>query len=300
MREPKIWKSFYSQLESLENRGLLIHDKKRALSYLERIGYYRLSAYWFPFKKITSNGEDKFLPNSHFEEALELYVFNKRLRLLALDALERIEVSVRVDIAYLLGERDIFAHMDARNFQENFQYIPWYRKYESLMKSSKSNEFITHHNKYYDGKLPIWVATEIWDFGTLSKLYSGMRLEDKDKIARKYRLPSGRILESQLHAFNFIRNISAHHSRLWNRSIIGRTTLKGIKDPILQSLCPNQIFLYFCFMKRMLDIICPNSTWGDRFIELIRNFPFSQNNVINLNPFGLIDTLEIDSWKLWG
>lgn len=282
-KTPKKWHSFEEQLRLLEERGLEIQDKRRALAYLGKIGYYRLSAYWYPFKTVVLEKRiNTFLENSSFEEALNLYIFDKRLRLLALDALERIEVALRVDIAYLLGERDIFAHMNRDNFDHKFQYSEWSSKYQRLMHRSRRNEFMIHHTRYYEGKLPIWVATEIWDFGTLSKLYAGMKLEDKDKIARKYRLSSGRSLENQCHAFNFIRNTAAHHSRLWNRSIIGRTSLKGIKDPFLQTLSTNQVFLYFCLMQRMLNIISPRSTWGKRFTNLLHEFPVSKNKAINL------------------
>lgn len=299
-KTPKKWYSFEEQLHLLEERGLKVQDKKRALAYLERIGYYRLSAYWYPFKTMGSDKRNNtFLENSSFEEALNLYVFDKRLRLLALDALERIEVALRVDIAYLLGERDIFAHMNRDNFDSRFQYSDWNSKYQKLLHQSRRNEFVIHHTKYYEGKLPIWVASEIWDFGALSRLYAGMKLEDKNKIARKYRLPSGRSLENQCHAFNFIRNTSAHHSRLWNRAIIGRTSLKGLRDPILETLSADQVFLYFCLMKRMLNIISPRSSWGERFKNLLHEFPTSKNRAISLKQFGLPDGIDLSDWELW-
>lgn len=126
-----------------------------------------------------------------------------------------------------------------------------------------------------------------------------MKQTDKDKIARKYRLPSGKNLETQLHAFNVIRNISAHHGRLWNRNAISRVSLKGIIDPELHKLSTNQMFVYFCLMKRMLDIICPRSTWGERFLLLINEFPKSCNGAIAINQFGLSKQIDLQNWKLW-
>ncbi|WP_223648216.1 Abi family protein [Xanthomonas campestris] len=106
--------TYERQLESLKARGLEVPDDDAALSYLRRLGYYRLSAYWYPFRKstiVTVDGkfsrkvEDDFHEGASFQSAVELYVFDKRLRMLALDAIERIEVALRVDIAYGLGRR---------------------------------------------------------------------------------------------------------------------------------------------------------------------------------------------------
>lgn len=300
-RSPKKWLSFEDQLDLLVERGLIIKNKKFALPYLESIGYYRLSGYWYPFKEKIATGKllNKFISNSYFQDVLDLYIFDKRLRLLALDALERIEIAIRVDISYLLGEKESLAHTNSAKFDKSFQHEKWLSRYEELLNQSKKLEFIAHHNQYYGGRLPIWVATEIMDFGSLSKLYAGMKLKDKDKIARKYRLPSGKNLETQLHAFNIIRNISAHHGRLWNRNAISRVSLKGLNDSNLQKLSPNHMFLYFCLIKRMLNTICPRSTWGKRFIELIEEFPHPANKAISLNQFGLIKDIDLKSWKLW-
>lgn len=125
------WKSFQDQLNLLKSRGMGVTDEAAAMRYLERIGYYRLSAYWYPFrvfkheqdtatKIITTTRTDDFVPNTQFLDAVNLYLFDKKLRLLILDALERIEVAIRVDMAYMLGERDKFAHHDVAHFHAGF------------------------------------------------------------------------------------------------------------------------------------------------------------------------------------
>ena len=100
---------------------MIITDDAAALSYLERIGYYRLTAYWYSFrvfrleqdpttKALSTVRTDQFETNTQFVDAVELYLYDKKLRLLVMDALERIEIGLRVDIAYLLGQRNTFAH----------------------------------------------------------------------------------------------------------------------------------------------------------------------------------------------
>lgn len=109
MKPLKRWLSFEDQLRQLEARGLAVDDSAAALDYLERLGYYRMSGYWYPLRKIDEAAsqaqgkpvrQDVFMGDSRFEHVVQLYVFDKKLRLLAMDALERIEMAVRVDVAH--------------------------------------------------------------------------------------------------------------------------------------------------------------------------------------------------------
>lgn len=191
--------TFAQQLDLLIIRNLLVTDQEKAQKYLERIGYYRLSAYWYPFRKITSiqeNGSfrdvrsDIFIDGTEFSSITNLYVFDKKLRLLTLDAIERIEVALRVDIAYLLGKYDPYAHLNPELLHGNFtkrpanpftkktKYQEWLEKYQDALKRSRE-EFVEHFRNKYGSKLPIWCAIELWDFGMLSVFYSGMKVADR-------------------------------------------------------------------------------------------------------------------------
>ena len=113
-RKPHL--DFPGQLALLRGRGIDVADSAKAAAYLERIGYYRLSGYWHPLRqsrtipalggKAATQVLDTFRPGATFAQAINLYVFDKRLRLLFLDITERIEVALRVDVALLLGARD--------------------------------------------------------------------------------------------------------------------------------------------------------------------------------------------------
>ena len=72
----KQWKSYTQQLQLLESRGMIVTDNAKALNYLERVGYYRLSGYWYPFRQIdvqASKAQNKpirkneFVQQSNFE-----------------------------------------------------------------------------------------------------------------------------------------------------------------------------------------------------------------------------------------
>ncbi len=321
MATDKPWKSFTDQLELLRSRGLLVDNEPAALAYLDRIGYYRLSGYWYSFRQLDikqdDNGNlrhqrlDQFIDKSHFEDAVKLYVFDKKLRLLALDALERIELSVRVDIAHLLGEKDIHAQENSSLFHGHFskqrikkkgknegktQHQVWLERYEHMLIRSRREPFVAHYQRKY-GKLPIWVAIEIWDFGLMSKLYAGMRHEDQLVIANKYGAVDGKAFSGWLRSFNFIRNVSAHHSRLWNTNILERAALLQ-DDEFWKQLNNARPFYYFCLIKMLMDIICPNSSWSQRFIDLMNEFPDIGCKAVSLSDFGVIDDwLEWEFWK---
>ena len=302
-RKPiKEWTSFNQQLELLKKRGLIVENEQKALGYLKTIGYYRLSGYLYSFRQFDSRNSkyklDSFVEGSRFDDVKELYMFDKKLRQMALDALERIEVALRVNISYSLGRYGSTAYLDSQYFDEGFNHKNWLVRHDSAIdnEEKKQNTFVSHHRRHYSA-LPIWVSCETWDFGTMSFLFKGMKESDKDKIAKIYHLQSGSHLQSHLHAFNFIRNVSAHHSRLWNKAIIFQGSLKGLNDKQWQVLSAKKVFVYFCLMKRMLDVICPNSTWGKRFLALLEEFPQVGNNAICLEQMGV--KVNPESWQLW-
>ena len=244
MKPLKPWLAFAQQLDVLQARCLEVEDRAAALDYLERLGYYRLSGYWYPLRAIDAQASaaqgkavrfDSFVPGSRFEDVVRLYVFDKKLRLLALDALERIEMAVRVDVAHLLGKRDPAAHENPACLHGNFakkhiargpdagktQHQLWLAKYRSMLHRARKEPFVVHHQQQY-GALPIWAAVEVWDFGLLSKLFAGMQHADQEQIAALYGAPSGQAFAQWLRSLNFIRNVSAHHSRLWNINVVER------------------------------------------------------------------------------
>ncbi|MAK71889.1 MAG: abortive phage resistance protein [Idiomarinaceae bacterium] len=317
-RQQKPWISLGQQLELLTDRGMTIDEPEIARSYLEKLGYYRLSGYWYPFRKISThfNQEldipiryDEFINGSHFRDIVDLYIFDKRLRLHALDALERIEMAVRVDIAHLLGEIDCYAHENPKCLHGRFskqakkkgpekgktEHQVWLEKYERAIWRARREPFIEHYKKNYEG-IPIWVAIEVWDFGMMSMLYSGMKVQHQDKIAEKYGAPSGHDFSKWLRSLNFIRNVCAHHSRLWNINVLERAPVPHYEH--WQKINNSRPFFYFCLMQKLLAVISPNSTWNKRFDTIVESFPEPENNAIKISEFGVVDNWE--SWPVWG
>ena len=310
-----VWKSFAGQLQILKNRGLVVGDDTQAINYLERIGYYCLSGYWYPFRtpKVHPIGlafrEDAFLAGSTFEDVVALYAFDRKLRLLALDALERIERAIRVDVAHLLGRLNCFAQYDPALLHGNFarraiakgrhkgrtEHELWIEHQDKLIHRSRKQHFVAHNIQKH-GRLPIWVAIEIWDFGALSRLFAGMKMNDRDAIATGYGLETGRELEQWLRSLSYLRNVAAHHSRLWNVNVLELSPVPKF-DANWQSLHNARPIMYFCAMQFLLAQISPHSSWKERFKALMAEFPEPANKAVTKADFGLIPDWDI--WSVW-
>lgn len=318
MSYEKPWLSVDEQLTLLTRRGLIVDDHAVASICISRIGYYRLSGYMFAFRqrsgsccvypKGTKSSRverivlDEFKPGSKLQDCVDLYVFDKRLRLLLLDALERVEVALRVDIAHLLGRRNKFAYLYANEFHSSFseemsvrsgttKHHDWLKRQADLIVRSKE-EFITHNKNKTGLPLPIWIACEVWDFGTLSKLFSGMKECDQDQVASRYGMSNGRIFASWLGTLNYLRNVCAHHSRLWNRNIEKIPKLPSDKEIpwvgifLADNHAIARCFLQVIMLSHMLKRLNPNSSWSERMKNHLLSFPDLDHVGLNLAGMG--------------
>lgn len=329
MTYPKAWLSYEDQLQKLVERGMLVGDEDKALAYLERIGYYRLSGYWYAFRErsevcceLDDQGKklakikaerlvlDNFKPGTTFQNAVDLYVFDKRLRLLVMDALERIEIALRVDVSHTLGKLDKFAYLQPEYFHSEFsqkldkdtglsRYHDWLGKHAQLISRSKE-EFVRHNKSKYGLPLAMWVACEVWDFGTLSTLFSGMREAEQDAISAQYGVQNGRIFASWLRSLNYLRNVCAHHSRLWNRNIVDQPKLPlATEVPWVAGFEENnhgkaRCYLLLQITRHLLRVINPSSSWPDRMREHLKAFPDLSHLGLNLQGMGVLADWEND------
>ena len=169
-------------------------------------------------------------------------------------------------VSYQLGAKDPFAHTKPDLLHGHFtkqiqpktgktRHQDWLEKYKLVLGRSKE-DFVRHYKQKYGLPMPIWVSVEIWDFGMLSTFYQGMSVADKSAIASKYVVPDWKVMESWFRTLNFVRNVAAHHSRLWNKNLVDQPKLpaKGTM-PDFDSLIgePNissRLFVVLCILKR--------------------------------------------------
>lgn len=315
------WKSFPEQLELLKSRGMVVTDEAAAQDYLQRVGYYRLSAYWYPFRKFevvqagrtgkpATRALNEFHTDTQFVDAVRLYLFDKQLRLQAMDALERIEVALRVDLAHLLGKRSVFAHLDPDQLHPSFirkklrggltRFEKWEDKCLSLERRSKE-DFAKHYRAKHGEPFPIWVAVETWDFGAVSQFFAMMRVKDQLTLASRYGVTDWHTFQTWLRSLNYLRNVCAHHSRLWNRNVADQPSLAGTDntDWCRSFAGRNDLiakpFLLLAICRHMVKIICPDTRWHERLANHLRSFPGQHSQ----RELSMMDTGVPEDWESW-
>ena len=283
-RKPAL--SFEAQLHQLKERGLAVADEAGALRWLSQVSYYRLSAYSLPLRR-----DDRFVAGTDFGDIVVLYDFDRRLRLLMLDAIERIEVSVRTALTYEIAHAyGPFGHVEPLNFDPAFRHARFMG--ELAREEARAKEtFAEHFRSKYTSEvhLPIWMATELISFGALSQLYAHASPAIRRRVASRYGVPEN-IVGNWLHVLSYVRNVCAHHKRLWNRVLAIRPMIPR-NDQVLSGLpINNQRFASILAVSvHLLQRIAPASAWPSRVGELFEESPFVPLAPIGLGAFSSVN-----------
>lgn len=218
----KEFKTYNEQVDILVRRGMDIGDRDEAIFLLQQVSYYRLSGYCYPFREFkNSSRADTFFPGTRLRDVVDLYRFDSRLRTATFTALTPIELAIRAHLGHELGCLDPLIHLDSNKLgvtvdtPEEKKYNSWRKRYDRELESSRE-DFVNHHKQKYGGNLPVWAATEIMDWGSLTYLYELSPRSVQNTISSQCNLTAPQ-LRSWLKALNIVRNICAHHGRLFNR-----------------------------------------------------------------------------------
>jgi abortive infection bacteriophage resistance protein len=208
--------TYQQQVELLKTRGLVVTNSAIAAKFFTQVNYYRFSAYCIPFQ----SAHDVFSLGITFEKIVELYRLDEILRNDYLEMLSPIEVFLRTRIVYELSHGwGPFSHYDPSIFRTDFDHAGWIAALEEEVNRGKE-DFLDHYKTKYNGfpKLPIWMACEIMSLGSLSHLYHGLLPDPQRQICAGLDIHNF-VLQNWLHNMTYLRNICAHHSRLWNREL---------------------------------------------------------------------------------
>jgi len=264
--------SYSEQLDLLDIRGLIIVDRVNAEDYLRQVNYYRLSAYCLPFEV----SRHKFKPDVTFEQIQQLYEFDRQLRSLIYEALEVIEISFRSAVSYYLAQKNgPYAHEEPERFYIGFDHSGWISKIHEDAERSKET-FIDHYRNKYEGfpRLPIWIAVEVMSFGSLSMLYHNLLRDEQIGLAKMIGFHS-KVLVSWCHTFTYIRNICAHHSRLWNRELAIAMTVPKNKmwDGINTKRIGSVMFAIMSYLKSLPSASDIEDSWRAKMEILLMQEP---------------------------
>ena len=186
------------QITLLKSRGLSFDDESKAAHYLSNISSYRLRAYTYPFQNNTSPGHP-FTRIISFEQIIELYVFDRHLRLLIFDAIEKIEIALRTKIIYNFAlTHGSHWHEDITLYRDHNRFIRDINKlYEEIDRSTET--FIKHYKSTYTSPKnpPAWMSLEVASMGLLSKLFENLKVCDEKKaVSAAMGLGHPKVLES--------------------------------------------------------------------------------------------------------
>lgn len=301
-------------LDMLRSRGLNINDEARSRHYFRNISYFRLSAYTRPFY-IPNEPEHHFLHGTDFDDVLGLYVFDRELRLLLLDAIERLEVALRAQLTNTLAEHHgPHGYLDADLFDSRYDHGWLLDMLEKAAGEREVESFLAHYRSKYTAapvQPPIWMAVELLTFKQVSMLFANLRqAKDTQRIETHFgwKFP---LLKSWFRSLSDLRNVCAHHARVWNREFGSRPEMPrrlpaywpAIPDAIAtgahaqpgQTLNPRRrLYLQLVVIESLLQVVCPESRWAERLAALLDRYPHVSRPHMGFPP----DWAKEDFWKI--
>lgn len=287
--EHKPARTIDNQIALLKNRGMLFKDINKAKTLLKNISYYRLKGYWWDMQNDYSLHSIK--PNNYFEDVIERYNFDRHLRLILFDAIELIEIALRTKMIYHLSlSYGALWYKNVSLFNAstiNYNGIKQIQYQHALIELNKefniSKElFIKDQRKRYPNQdADAWKILEVASMGTLSKLYKSLshQLPEKAIISKEMGLNSSAELSSWLESITYVRNIIAHHSRLWSRNMVKHPT-ENINNPInpwlsfpLLTVQKKKPFLIISAMVYLCNAINSANNIKQKLLNLINTYP---------------------------
>ena len=288
--------TYDQQINLLKSRGLNIENPTRAKRHLSNVSYYRISAYMLPYKVMLADGTvtDKFIEGTSWDDIYNLYKFDRKLRLLVFDAIERIEIALRTQIIYQLS------HKYGSHWQDNStifrtSYNAKTGKTYSVFKdiqahtdeqlnTNREAQFIEHYINTYDDPPtpPSWMSIELLYFSELSKICQGLSSkQDIKDLAAYFGIHNEDVFCSWLHSINYVRNICAHHGRLWNINLaIQPAKYKSPKSGLIwltkleiKTVKSSRMYYFLCVLLYLLQTINPRTKFRDHFRKFIQEYP---------------------------
>ena len=281
----------------LKQRGLVITNEQRVISYLSNIGYFRLSAYLYPLLK-EPKSDHLYKDGSTFDLALDMYRFDRKLRILLFNEIEKIEVAIRSAMNNLISDAlgDVFWMTEVRHFNSPV----FFEKRLSLINSEldkSSEDFILHFKATYSNAYPpAWMIAEIIPFGVLCKTFNDLRYKSIQKKIADYFSLSLPVFSSWIISLVNLRNLCGHHNRTWNREI--PQTSHRLNNPKFGWINPDttdmkRVYFRICIIKYLLFTVSPNNTLTEKLKSLLSSYPS-----VDVKAMGFPDNWQDE--RLWG
>lgn len=213
--------TYDEQVKRISGKGFIIEDVDACKEFLKQASYYRLLAYYLPFKK----KDGTYFKGIPFKRIQRIYEFDSRLRNLISRIVEQLEFYVRTQLSYHMSfTYGSLGYLDPTIYNSRHNHKKFLDLVSECIDENKRTLVVQHHNKKYGGKFPLWVIIEFFSTGMLSYLYADLHTPDRKKIAAESFNTSAECLKSWLRCLTDLRNRCAHCARLyyWNFPAIPR------------------------------------------------------------------------------
>ena len=260
----------------LQTRGLAVGDTEKARQYIEHIGYYRLTAYMHPLLSMPKERR-KFKPGTSFGQVMRLYRFDKKLRLLLFNEIEKIEIAVRSAVVNM-GCRmtgDPFWMTNPAHFASRAKFDKTLGKIDQELGKSREDFIVRFRETYSDPYPPAWILAEILPFGFITNIYANLRDKKlRKRIAQAFGLQAAPFL-SWLTIVTLTRNACCHHARVWNKQNTIRPMTPNHAALPWIALPTDAMRIYFdiCIIKYFLNAISPGNDMKEKLLSLLNRFP---------------------------
>ncbi len=257
------------QVAHLRAKGMDVPDEAVAQYWLRHVSYYRLSAYWLYFEHPKAQPGSRFRDGTSFDRVTALYDFDRELRRLVMRGSEHVEVALRGSWAYQLARMgDGHSYLKKGLYRDVREFASSRSRLQQAVVRSAETYIVHYRNTYTAPKLPpVWMVAEMMSFGQLSRWYSN--LSDRalrNRIALALGLPETVLVPLVRHVAD-IRNICAHHGRLWNRGFLLPPKLAQKPQDLAASLdllatqAPAKLYNGLVMIAHVVRTVAPLSSW---------------------------------------
>ena len=286
--EIKEFKTFEEQVAKLIEHGCEdITSKEYAITILKRINYYRLTAYFLPFRDEESQKYDS--NKVSLEKIYSIYQFDSELRLLLMEYLEDIELYFKTQVAYHHSEQyGALAYKYSKNFNKYHKHDEFMKNLEKELSYRRKDPIYKHHQFKYDSEFPLWVLVEIFSFGMTSKFYADSPNSVQSLIAKDLNIKITQV-RTYLEVAVVLRNYCAHYSRLYYRSF---TKVPGQLPPFMTEnvKIKNRLMAQLYAIKQLYT---DRDKWNNNFIPRLRGLFAKYQSSIHLHHLGFTGDWEV-------
>jgi len=274
--------TYAQQIALLRLRGCFVEDESFAESALSRINYYRLSAYFLPFKA----SDDSYQSGTSFEKIYRLYEFDRKLRNTLSRAIESAEVNLRAKLAYYHAHKyGALGYLDAANFNAQHRHDAFLERMDAEINSNRKKLFVQHHLTKYNGEFPVWVITELFTLGMLSYFYADLPVADQKALAKELCGTTHKNLGSWLRCCTDLRNICAHYGRLYYGVFI------SVPANLPHVTPDNQRRLWAAVMA-LRELYPDSASWNSEIVESISALVAEYAGMVKLKHIGFPEDWE--------